>query len=401
MEVLQWFVRPGEEVKQFDKVCEVQSDKATVEITSRYDGIVESIADQSEMVKVGTPLLHILVDHTSRDDDDQQQGDAIHEYVEHDKLHIPTFASSFERPKFLATPAVRKLSMEYDLDLSNMIGTGPKGRVLKADVLQLLKNSGRLVVSNDDKQSPNEEETKTESTPTQSQTTLVQDETVPIRGYNRLMVKTMTESLSIPQMCYSDEINMNQVLQARTSAVDGIKLSVLPFAIKAASLAICDYPVLNSSLNLEEMTVTYHANHNIGVAMDTPRGLAVPVVKACQNLSILEIAQELHRLKEAASEGNLNEADISGATFTMSNIGAIGGTYMSPIVAAPQVAIGAMGKIQRIPRYNVDNEVEEVNILQISWGGDHRVVDGATMARFSNRWKGLMENPMSMVFRMK
>jgi 2-oxoisovalerate dehydrogenase E2 component (dihydrolipoyl transacylase) len=85
----------------------------------------------------------------------------------------------------------------------------------------------------------------------------------------------------------------------------------------------------------------------------------------------------------------------------MSNIGAIGGTYMSPIVAAPQVAIGAMGKIQRIPRYNVDNEVEEVNILQISWGGDHRVVDGATMARFSNRWKGLMENPMSMVFRMK
>ena len=427
VEVLQWFVRPGEEVKQFDKVCEVQSDKATVEITSRYDGIVESIADQSEMVKVGTPLLHILVDHTSRDDDDQQQGDAIHEYVEHDKLHIPTFASSFERPKFLATPAVRKLSMEYDLDLSNMIGTGPKGRVLKADVLQLLKNSGRLVVSNDDKQSPNEEETKTESTPTQSQTTLVQDETVPIRGYNRLMVKTMTESLSIPQMCYSDEINMNQVLQARTSAVDGIKLSVLPFAIKAASLAICDYPVLNSSLNLEEMTVTYHANHNIGVAMDTPRGLAVPVVKACQNLSILEIAQELHRLKEAvrvcvcvsssldcihfsdsrlfvyaqASEGNLNEADISGATFTMSNIGAIGGTYMSPIVAAPQVAIGAMGKIQRIPRYNVDNEVEEVNILQISWGGDHRVVDGATMARFSNRWKGLMENPMSMVFRMK
>lgn len=101
-----------------------------------------------------------------------------------------------------------------------------------------------------------------------------------------------------------------------------------------------------------------------------------------------------------AAGGNLSEADISGATFTLSNIGAIGGTYMSPIVASPQVAIGAMGKIQRLPRF-VGDDVEAVNIMQISWGGDHRVIDGATMARFSNRWKDLMENPMAMVFRMK
>jgi 2-oxoisovalerate dehydrogenase E2 component (dihydrolipoyl transacylase) len=99
--------------------------------------------------------------------------------------------------------------------------------------------------------------------------------------------------------------------------------------------------------------------------------------------------------------GHLTEADISGATFTLSNIGAIGGTYMSPIVAAPQVAIGAMGKIQRLPRFMDADRVEEVHIMQISWGGDHRVIDGATMARFSNQWKALMENPMAMLFRMK
>lgn len=437
VEVLQWFVEPGEQVKQFDKVCEVQSDKANVEITSRFDGVVESLADSSQMVRVGTPLMHLWVERTNDADKATTVAPLHNVDVEQDKLHIPTFASSYQTNKVLATPAVRKLGMEYSLDLGNVVGSGPNGRVLKSDVLQMLQQSGRIATpkNTDDKQSSTYsgqsttnakiENTELTKAPAQGQR---QDETVPIRGYNRLMVKTMTESLSIPHMCYADEINMNQVLQARKS-VDGIKLSILPFAVKAASLGMTDYPVLNSSLNLQEMTITYHANHNIGVAMDTPRGLAVPVVKECQNLSILEIAQELDRLKVAvccsacillsffsnkfkfthtdsfsfhlqAAGGNLSEADISGATFTLSNIGAIGGTYMSPIVASPQVAIGAMGKIQRLPRF-VGDAVEGVNIMQISWGGDHRVIDGATMARFSNRWKELMENPMAMVFRMK
>ncbi|KAI2503099.1 dihydrolipoamide acetyltransferase [Fragilaria crotonensis] len=408
VEVLQWFVEPGEQVKQFDKVCEVQSDKANVEITSRFDGVVESLADSSQMVRVGTPLMHLWVERTNDADKATTVAPMHNVDVEQDKLHIPTFASSYQTNKVSATPAVRKLGMEYSLDLGNVVGSGPNGRVLKSDVLQMLQQSGRIATpkNTDDKQSstysgqlttnPTIENTELTKVPTQGER---QDETVPIRGYNRLMVKTMTESLSIPHMCYADEINMNQVLQARKS-VDGIKLSILPFAVKAASLGMTDYPVLNSSLNLQEMTITYHANHNIGVAMDTPRGLAVPVVKECQNLSIVEIAQELDRLKVAAAGGNLSEADISGATFTLSNIGAIGGTYMSPIVASPQVAIGAMGKIQRLPRF-VGDAVEGVNIMQISWGGDHRVIDGATMARFSNRWKELMENPMAMVFRMK
>lgn len=424
VEALQWFVSPGDTVRQFDRICEVQSDKATVEITSRYDGVVESISDQEEIIRVGTPLMHIQVDRDDGDDDATADHGPLHNVdTEKDKLHIPTFASSFDigdelpkRPKVFATPAVRKLSMDYDLDLGHIIGTGPKGRVLKSDVLQILRDQNLIET---EEITSSQESVTAPTSQADPMMNLAQDETVAIRGYNRLMVKTMTESLSIPHMCYSDEVNMNRILEARASGV-----KVLPFAIKAASQAIGDYPVLNSSLNLEEMTVTYHANHNIGVAMDTPRGLCVPVIKGCQNLSVLEISNELDRLKAAvsqsdgmllenvvrnltqylelqAAEGNLSEADITGATFTLSNIGAIGGTYMSPIVASPQVAIGAMGKIQRLPRFGEDNQVEEVNILQISWGGDHRVVDGATMARFSNRWKDLMEDPMSMIFCMK
>eukprot|EP00545_Synedropsis_sp_CCMP1620_P000380 CAMPEP_0119005316 /NCGR_PEP_ID=MMETSP1176-20130426/1645_1 /TAXON_ID=265551 /ORGANISM="Synedropsis recta cf, Strain CCMP1620" /LENGTH=554 /DNA_ID=CAMNT_0006957105 /DNA_START=139 /DNA_END=1803 /DNA_ORIENTATION=- len=435
VEILQWFVQPGDPVRQFDRVCEVQSDKATVEITSRYDGVVASIANAEEMVAVGTPLMHMFVegnDDSDSDEDDvllaanQQMNESsvVMNNVddEEDKLCIPTFRSTCDdteiqentgrrnSPKVMATPAVRKISMDYGLELGNILGSGPKGRVLKADVLQILRNKGLL--KDDELQVETTASSKSEPAVSSQQSTkkssqplvaLVQDETVPIRGYNRLMVKTMTDSLSIPHMCYADEINMNAVLQARSDTTNGIKLSVLPFAIKAASLAIRDYPVLNSSICMEKMNVTRYANHNIGVAMDTPRGLAVPVVKGCQNLSILEIADELQRLKLAAAEGTLCEDDISGATFTLSNIGAIGGTYMSPIVAAPQVAIGAMGKIQRLPRFSSDDstDVEVVNIMQISWGGDHRVIDGATLARFSNRWKDLMENPMSMVFCMK
>ena len=318
--------------------------------------------------------------------------------------------------------------MDYDLDLGNMVGTGPKGRILKADVMKLLKDSGLLdeQVKSDAKQ----------PAPSQvSQEAVVEDTIVEIKGYNRLMVKSMTASLQIPHMCYSDEINMNAILQCRQelkplAESHGIKLSLLPFAIKAASLAMKEYPVVNSTLNVEEYKLTYRANHNVGVAMDTPRGLAVPVVKDCQNLSVMDIALELERLKKLvrnvmcrsvaclavtvdfgsrvitthskASEGALAESDITDATFTLSNIGAIGGTYMSPIVTSPQVAIGAMGRIQRLPRFVDDSfNVEETHIMQISWGGDHRVIDGATMARFSNQWKEYMESPMSMVFAMK
>jgi 2-oxoisovalerate dehydrogenase E2 component (dihydrolipoyl transacylase) len=297
VEVLQWFVQPGDHVKQFDKVCEVQSDKATVEITSRYEGIVESLADSNDMIRVGSPLLHFWVESKANDHLSLSPKGTMHNQdFEQDKLRIPVLPSSYERPKMLATPAVRKLCREYNLDLGNVVGTGPNGRVLKADVLQILQNSGRIDVT------PSLLETspinpitlcETDAVTTSYQST---DETVPIRGYNRLMVKTMIESLSIPHMCYADEINMSQVLVAR-KAVEGIKLSILPFAIKAASLAILEYPIMNSSLNLEEMTITFHANHNIGIAMDTPRGLTVPVIHGCQKLSIVDIAKELDRLK--------------------------------------------------------------------------------------------------------
>ena len=131
--------------------------------------------------------------------------------------------------------------------------------------------------------------------------------------------------------------------------------------------------------------------------MDTPHGLLVPNVKKVNQMSILEIAEELNRLQDLGGRGKLGEADLKGGTFALSNIGSIGGTYAKPVIMPPQVAIGALGKIQRLPRFGPQDQVIAAHIMNVSWSADHRVIDGATMARFSNLMKSFIENPASMI----
>ena len=141
--------------------------------------------------------------------------------------------------------------------------------------------------------------------------------------------------------------------------------------------------------------------HNIGLAMDTPRGLLVPNVKNCEQRSILDIAYEINRLQALGTANKLGEEELTGGTFTLSNIGSIGGTYASPVILAPQVAIGALGKIRRVPRFDENDNVVAANMMSVSWSADHRVIDGATMARFSNLWKDMLENPETMLVNLK
>ena len=437
VEMLRWFVQTGDNVAQFDKVCEVQSDKATVEITSRFDGIVDSLGGQiGDMISVGSPLLYITVAGESGCDNDVDESDKIHDSQstpiqstrnrlnsEEGKFCVRSRAKNASLlngdasidptgtgTQLLATPAVRKLGMEYNIDMGTICGSGPKGRVLKADVMQFIREEESRAKGGISLPASSIQRAMPQRSPHSSNEPSVvsgEDVVVPIRGYQRLMVNTMIKSQEVPHMCYSDEVNINALRTCREdlkplAESHGVRLSYLPFLIKAASLAITNFPVLNSSINVDDLIMTYHCDHNIGIAVDTPRGLAVPVVKHCQELSVLEIAKELSRLQNAAIEGRLEEKDIVDATFAMSNIGSIGGTYMSPIIAPPQVAIGAMGRIQRLPRFvGETNEVESAHIMQISWSGDHRAVDGATMARFSNQWKAFVERPMSMTFNMK
>jgi 2-oxoisovalerate dehydrogenase E2 component (dihydrolipoyl transacylase) len=455
VELMQWFVQPGDNVQQFDRICEVQSDKATVEITSRYDGTVTSLEHAvGDMVKVGEALMYILAEaddqhlpqaHIDKD----QPPDISGRTHDEEQLHIPTIASQYhfesdipiagigQSPayhgnnsskssrdiKVLTSPAIRKLAKEHNLALSTIVGTGPKGRVSKGDVLTVLKERGMVPSGS----TPSVKQDHVAPLPPPKQTSasapvssitgisrdqhsllLEQDTIIPLRGYNRLMAATMTASLEIPHMMFSDEVNLNKFFQYKAfqkQQDDPTKrLAFLPLCIKAASKALEHYPLLNSSFDSTNNQVTLWKDHNIGIAMDTPHGLIVPVLKRCQDKSIPELTEELQRLKMAASQRTVDADDLKGATFTLSNIGAIGagGKYMCPVVTPPQVAIGAIGKIERLPRF-VGNtmDVEEAHICVISWGGDHRVVDGATMARFHTQWKEYMEDPIRLVMAMK
>ncbi len=236
---------------------------------------------------------------------------------------------------------------------------------------------------------------------------LKHDKVEKIFGIKKAMVKKMTEANAVPIFGYSDEIIMNTLMEIRKDFIRelNIKMSYLPFILKASSLALLSpsSTCLNAHINdVSHPTELIHkGSHNIGIAIDTPNGLIVPNIKFIEQKNILEINNDLNDLINRSKLGQISNDDISGGTFTLSNIGAIGGTYCSPICFVPEVCIGALGTIKQCPKYNKDNAIYNASVMIVSWSADHRVIDGATVARFSNDFKMYLENPSSMLLHLK
>uniref|UniRef100_A0A3Q4GYD4 Dihydrolipoamide acetyltransferase component of pyruvate dehydrogenase complex n=1 Tax=Neolamprologus brichardi TaxID=32507 RepID=A0A3Q4GYD4_NEOBR len=390
--VKEWYVKEGDKVSQFDSICEVQSDKASVTITSRYDGVIKKLYyDVDATAFVGKPLVDIETESGSG------------ETSEEDVVETPAMAQEehthqeIKGHKTQATPAVRRLAIENNIKLSEVVGTGKDGRILKEDILNFLaKQTGAILPPAAVKPPP--------ATPKPVFTG--KDVTEPLKGVQKAMVKTMTVALKIPHFGYCDEVDLSRLVALRSELKPlaesrGVRLSYMPFFIKAASLGLHHFPILNASVDEDCQNITYKASHNIGLAMDTSQGLLVPNVKNVQLLSVLEIALELNRLQVLGASGQLGTADLMGGTFTLSNIGSIGGTYAKPVILPPEVAIGALGKIQVLPRFDAAGQVVPAHIMKVSWSADHRIIDGATMCRFSNLWREYLENPASMVLDLK
>uniref|UniRef100_A0A8C7W376 Dihydrolipoamide acetyltransferase component of pyruvate dehydrogenase complex n=1 Tax=Oncorhynchus mykiss TaxID=8022 RepID=A0A8C7W376_ONCMY len=397
--VKEWYVKEGDKVSQFDSICEVQSDKASVTITSRYDGVIKKLYYEVDATAlVGTPLVDI-----------ETEPEVVHE---EDVVETPAMSNDehthqeIKGHKTQATPAVRRLAMENNIKLSEVVGTGRDGRILKEDILNFLaKQTGAILPPTPfhEIQPP----PPAASLPVVSRPVFTgKDSTEHLKGFHKAMVKTMTAALKIPHFGYKDEVDLTRLVQLRKelkglSEARGVKLSYMPFFIKAASLGLLHFPILNASVDEAVQNITYKASHNIGLAMDTSQGLLVPNVKNVQLLSVFEIAVELNRMQTLGATGQLGTADLTGGTFTLSNIGSIGGTYAKPVILPPEVAIGALGKIQVLPRFNSRDEVVKAHVMNVSWSADHRIIDGATMARFSNLWRDYLENPASMVLDLK
>ena len=409
--VKEWFVRPGDKVAQFDQICEVQSDKASVTITSRFDGIVKKLHYEiDDIAQTGDPLVDIEVEGDSAqvDKDDDSQSNEVQEK---DALDVQDKEIDKKSKKALATPAVRRLASEHGLNITEIQGTGKDGRVLKEDVLRFLNNQStgkttEVEPSVIPKPAAIQTPVKVEPPVMRKAPVVIastQDREEAVKGITKAMVKSMTESLKIPHFGYKDEIDMSALVQLRAELKDfaasqrGIRLSYMPIILKACSLALTNYPILNAYFDVNREVITYKADHNIGVAMDTPQGLLVPNIKKIQTLSVFEIAEELNRLQELGLKGKLGESDLKNGTFSLSNIGSIGGTYAKPVIMPPQVAIGAIGRVQKLPRFDKDDNLIKAHIMNVSWSADHRVIDGATMARFSNMMKNYVENPTKMI----
>ncbi|MGL5666422.1 MAG: 2-oxo acid dehydrogenase subunit E2, partial [Shewanella sp.] len=303
--------------------------------------------------------------------------------------------------KALASPAVRRMARALDIDLSRVPGSGKHGRVYKEDITRFQAQSGAVPAV---APAP----TVTQSTVSTAVVSAARGDIVePIRGVKAVMAKMMVESVStIPHFTYCEEFDLTDLVALRESmkakySSDEVKLTMMPFFMKAMSLALTQFPVLNSQVNADCTEITYKARHNIGMAVDSKVGLLVPNVKDVQDKSILEVAAEITRLTNAARSGRVAPADLKEGTISISNIGALGGTVATPIINKPEVAIVALGKLQTLPRFNAKGEVEARQIMQVSWSGDHRVIDGGTIARFCNLWKQYLEQPQDMLLAMR
>lgn len=421
-QLIQWFVQPGARVEQFDKLCEVQSDKASVEITSPFDGVIKKLHyDPDDMAITGKPLVDIDIQQELSAEDEAKLGGEEGEEPEtsvsdaskaeaavqqentkaEGKEHEPSWqitksATQRAPPKrsrgdmgSLATPAVRHLTKEFDVNITDVQGTGKDGRVLKEDVHNFVSQRDQ-----------------NRAEPTTLAPTTKGDRKVPLTPVQNQMFKVMTRSLSIPHFLYTCSADMTAVtnLRKKLSTSSAQRITHLAFIMKALSLALLHHPLLNASLDTKDPKrpeLTYRESHNFGIAIDTPAGLVVPVVHNVQNLSISEIAKSMRQLSESARNNKLTPGDFKGASFTVSNIGSVGGGVVSPVISEPQVAILGVGRSRVVPAFNEHDELVKREELVLSWSADHRVVDGAECARCAERVRKLLEDPSAMMVEMR
>lgn len=275
-----------------------------------------------------------------------------------------------------AGPAVRRFAREVGVDLKRVTGSGPGGRITREDVLAVVRQASHAAGANGAGKASQ------------------RDNWGPIRAekmtkIRKVIAAKMAESgTTVPRVTNFDDADVTELEKIRQSSKDdyakkGIKLTSLPFVVKAVAMALRSHPTINASLDLESEQIIYKDYVNIGIAVDTDRGLVVPSLRNADDLSISDIARSLATISENMREGRINPADLVGSTFSISNLGAIGGTYSTPIINTPEVAILLVGRSRKMPVV-VDDEVQIRLLMPLSLSYDHRLVDGGAAARFLN-----------------
>lgn len=372
-EVVRWLVKEGEWVKEDQDLVEIETDKALVTLPSPYSGkVVKFHATQGAVLKVGQLLVSVEESTQPTDAKRVQEKDTGSVVGRLDEAEEITKA-----PEVRAIPSVRALAKELKVDLAKVKGSGPGGRISKEDVE---KAAGKVSIAGK------------ETDPYGAV------EKIPLRGIRRTVAKRMAEaSKRVADVTIWNDADITDLEKVRAkekkmAEEKGIRLTYLPFVIKAVIPALKAHPYLNATLDDEQEEIVLKKYYNIGIAVDTPDGLMVFNIKDADQKNILDLAREIGVLAEKARERKIDISELKGSTFTITNYGVIGASYGTPIINYPEVGILGIGKIEDRPVIKAGQIVVR-KIMPLSLVFDHRVIDGVEAARFLNVVIGHLEDP--------
>ncbi len=405
-EIAKWFVKEGDEVKEDDVLCEVQNDKAVVEIPSPVEGTVTKVhVDEGEVAVVGNTLITFDAEGYESDDEEAEEDvqdkeeessttDAESaEKTDEQEESVKTDDKGDSEKRVIAMPSVRKYARENDVNIGDVQGSGKNGRILKDDIDQYLSG---------DQKAEEPAVTKDESEQSAAATKVPAGDYPETRekmsGIRKSIAKAMVNSKTkAPHVTLMDEVDVTELVAHRkkfksVAAEQDIKLTYLPYVVKALISASKNHPILNASVDDETDEIIHKHYYNIGIAADTDKGLLVPVVKDADRKSIFTISKEINELAEKARSGKLAPEEMKGASNTITNIGSAGGQWFTPVINYPEAIILGIGRIQEKPIVR-DGEIVAAPVLAVSLSFDHRIVDGATAQLALNQIKRLLNDP--------
>lgn len=389
-EIGRWAVKERERVKKDQILLEVLTDKVNVEIPSPFDGTVTKLlVAEGSVVKVGTPILEYTVEGELEVSAPPPTPPAAHEPAKK-AVSAPTAVSRVPGVPVKAAPAVRALARSLGVDIETITGSGPDGRITKEDVENAAKGIQQAppasAVTASVPEVPAEAPPPIAVQPP-APPSMAREERLPFRGKRRMIAQHLRHSLdTAAHTLYVEEVDVTELvsLKDRLQSVaekQGLKLTYLAFITKATALTLKDHPYLNASLDEEKGDLILKRYYNIGIAVDTPEGLIVPNVKNADTKSIFDIAREIQDLSNRARANRLRLDEVEGGTFSITSAGSIGGLLSMPLIAYPECAILGVHRIRKRPVV-IQSQIVIRDIVNLSVTFDHRIVDGAEVARF-------------------
>ncbi len=417
-ELVRWTVNIGDAVKPDQTVAEIMTDKATVEVPSPVAGVVKEFKfKKGEVIKVESVILTLAGASggvTAAPASNGAHTNQAAPKANSAPMTAPTMTASASSSgiyppvadsKVLATPATRRLAREMGIDINGLSGSGLAGRVTREDVINT-KGGSTTISSTGTGATSAGAATMNFPKPAFSSNNAAQEERVDLLGIRKKIAQNMQMSKAIiPHFTIMDDADVTQLVALRESLKDfaeknETKITYLPFVMKAVIATIKEFPQFNASIDDANSQIVYKKYFNLGFAADTPNGLMVPVIKNADQKTILELSKEIIDLSTRARAGKLKPDEMKGATITITNIGSVGGTYATPIINHPEVAIIGMYKMTDKPILKKDGSIGFIKSMNYTVTADHRLIDGAVAANFLKSFFNKIQNPGVMMMGM-